>query len=37
MHVIDDGRVASRLLLQGVIDFRFASLIAAEYSFSNGT
>jgi len=32
----DDGRVASRLLLQCVVDFRFASLIAPEYRFGNG-
>jgi len=33
MHILDDGRTASRLLLQRLIDFRFAPLIAVQYTF----
>jgi hypothetical protein len=33
VHVLDDSRMASRLLLQCLIDFSFASLIAVEHTF----
>ena len=37
VHVLDDSRTASRFLLQCVIDFSFASLIAVEHTFYNAT
>jgi Protein-L-isoaspartate(D-aspartate) O-methyltransferase (PCMT) len=37
LHVLDDSRMASRLLLQCLIDFSFASLIAVEHAFYNAT
>jgi hypothetical protein len=33
MHIFDDSRTASRLLVQRLIDFRFAPLIAVQYTF----
>jgi hypothetical protein len=35
LHVFDDSRTASSFLLQCVIDFRFAPLIAFKYTFDN--
>jgi hypothetical protein len=35
LHVLDDSRTASRLLFQCFVDFRFAPLIAGEYTFGN--
>jgi hypothetical protein len=35
VHVFNDSRTASRLLPQRLIDFRFAPLIAVEYTFSD--
>jgi hypothetical protein len=35
LHVLDDSRTASSFLLQCIIDFRFAPLIAFKYTFGN--
>jgi hypothetical protein len=33
LHVLDDSRAASSFLLQCIIDFRLAPLIAIKYTF----
>jgi hypothetical protein len=35
LHVLDDSRTANSFLLQCIIDFRFAPLIAFKYTFGN--
>jgi hypothetical protein len=35
LHILDDSRTASSFLLQCIIDFRFAPLIAFKYTFGN--